>query len=595
MTIDPVRLEVLKNALLAITEEQGAALQRSAYSTNIKTRMDFSCALFDEQLRLLAQAFTQPTHLASLVLAVPRAIREFGVENLEPGDGILTNDPHRGAVHLNDMILVSPIFSEGKIYAYAANIAHHVDVGGTAPGSIAIAREIYQEGIIVPPIRLVRGGEIDEGYFKFIQANIRAVREVGGDFRAQVAANNLAARRTEQLIAKYGADELRRYGEALLDYTERRTRAGFKQIPNGVYEAEGFMDTDALNPERTRLHAKVTVQDGDVVVDLSGCSKQNKSSLNATRTMMYSGIVYVLKCLIESDIPVNDGFHRTLNIVAPEGTVVNCKHPSGVVGGFEIAMRLTDVLFKAFAPALPNRVTAATKGCLMQIAFGAMNYRTNEYISFYETIAGGEGARPAKDGNDGVQCHVQNTENSPIEETEMNYPLRIVRYGLIPDSEGAGRWRGGLGVRRDYIFPDGEARYTILSDRGQEDPWGLFGGHHARHAYYIVDPDGEQRQLRSRDLVTIEAGQVVSIQSPGGGGYGPPRERAPELVLRDVVGGKVSVEKAAREYGVVVVAADGGPLRATGGGGPEASAAVGWEIDVAATAVRRRELAAGGA
>src|SRR5256885_259789 len=315
--IDPVRFEVIRNALLAITEEMGATLRRAAYSTNIKTRGDFSCAFFDRELRTIAQAFAQPSHLGSLAHIVPRAIQTYGAEHVQPGDGILMNDPYLGGVHLNDITLITPVFYRDDLVGYVANIAHHVDVGGGAPGSIGVSSEIYQEGLVIPPVRFVKAGGIDRDLFALIRSNFRGTRAI-------------------------------------------------------------------------------------------------------------SGVVYVLKCLIDPDIPVNDGFYRLVDIRTGLGSVVSARHPAAVAAGWEVAMQLCDLLFKALAPALPDRVLAGTKGCICNIAFGGINPATDEYFTYYETIAGGYGATLCNDGMDAVQAHFQNTENAPVEETEANYPVRKI-------------------------------------------------------------------------------------------------------------------------------------------------------------------------
>jgi N-methylhydantoinase B len=551
--IDPVRFEVARNALLAITEEMGATLRRAAYSTNIKTRGDFSCAFFDRELRTVAQAFAQPSHLGSLAHIVPRAIRHYGPENLEPGDGILVNDPYLGGVHLNDITLVSPVFVDGALLGYVGNIAHHVDVGGGAPGSIGVSSEIYQEGLVIPPVRLVKGGTIDRDIFAMIRSNFRGTREITGDFRAQTAANRLGARRIAALAGQYGVETFDRYLEELLAYTERRTRAAFAEFPDGRFSAEMHMDGDGVSDEPVRLAATVEIDGGRLTVDLSGCDDQRRSPTNATASQAYSGVVYVLKCLVGADIPVNDGFYRLVDIRSRPGSVVHAVHPAAVAAGWEIAMQLCDLLFRALSEALPDRVVAGTKGCVCNVAFGGIDPRSDEYFTFYETIAGGYGATRSTDGMDAVQAHFQNTENAPVEETESSYPVRIVRYSLIDDSEGAGQWRGGLGVRRDYMFPGHAPSFSILSDKAKFPPWGLFGGLDARPARYVLNPGREgERVLPSKITLQLADGDVVSVQTPGGGGVESPRARPVEHIAADVVAGKISPQRARSVYGVVV-------------------------------------------
>ena len=547
--MDPIKFEVTRNALVEATEEMAVALRRSAYSTNIKTRADFSCAFFDRQLQTIAQAFAQPVHLGSLSELVPRAIREYGSENLGPGDAILTNDPYLGGVHLNDITLISPVYYGGKLFGYVANLAHHVDVGGGAPASIGAFREVYQEGIIIPPVKLVQGGKIVSDIFQLVLAQIRSKRETAGDFRAQVAANNTGVRRLGALLDRMGPETVTFYINELITYTERRTRAEMSKLPKGVFTADGYVDNDGFTDEPVQLMAKVVVDDNGILFDLTGCEPQRRAPVNSTYAQTFSACAYVLKCLIDPDVPVNTGFYRLVRMVAPEGTVVNCTPPAPVVGGWETQVRLTDVILKALASAIPDLIPAGTKAMMCQVGFGGANPRTGELYAFYETIAGGYGGRATSDGPDAVQAHGQNTENAPIEETEINYPVRITRYELVEDSEGAGKHRGGLGLRRDYFF-DHEVSFTILADRDRWGPWGLFGGLAGRKASYLLNPDTEAVELISKVTVQLKPGDVVSFRTCGGGGYGPPEERDPQLVLRDVRDGKVSLKRAREVYGV---------------------------------------------
>lgn len=551
-TLDPIRFEVIRNALVAATEEMAATLRRAAYSTNIKTRADFSCSFFDRERRVVAQAFTQPVHLGSMVELVPRALLTYGVEQLRPGDMLVTNDPFGGGVHLNDITVVAPVHCGGALFGYVANIAHHVDVGGGAPASIAPFQEVFQEGVIIPPTRLVAEGRIVDDVFRLILAQIRSKRETAGDFRAQIAANTTGARRLGELLDRVGAEEVNLYIDALLDYTRRRTRAALARLPRGEFIAEGSLDRDGFTDQRVRLRVRVVIDDAGALFDLGGCDPQRRAPVNSTFAQTFSACAYALKCLLDPDLPVNDGFYESVRVAAPEGTVVNARYPAAVVGGWETQVRVNDLLFKALAPALPDLVPAGGKAMMCHAGFGGIDPRTGEYYSFLETLAGGYGARRARDGPDAVQAHGQNTENAPIEETEANYPVRIARYELVPDSEGAGRRRGGLGLRRDYLFPDHEVTFTILADRDLEGPWGLFGGLPAPPAEYVLDPDREPKRLRSKTTFALKPGVVVSYRTCGGGGYGPPSEREPELVLVDVREGKVSLERAREVYRVAI-------------------------------------------
>lgn len=587
--MDPIKFEVIRNALLEATEEMAIALKRSAYSTNIKTRSDFSCAFFDRDLNCVAQAFAQPVHLGSMTQGVPRAIRAYGAENLGPGDAIFTNDPFNGGVHLNDITLISPVYAfsssssrpslvtgvapdergvrgenlqepltpnsshnkRGELIGYVANLAHHVDVGGGAPASVGAFREVYQEGVIIPAVKLVENGKLVDDVFRLVLAQIRSKHETAGDFRAQIAANNTGARRLAALVEHFGVDETRLYMNELLAYTERRTRSEIEKLPRGEYFADGYVDNDGFTNDRVHLNARIVIDDEGVLFDLLGSDVQRRAPVNSTFAQTFSACAYALKCLIDTDVPTNAGFYKYVRVIAPPGTVTNCTAPAPVVGGWETQTRFVDIFFKALSPVLDS-VPAGTKAMMCHAGFGGIHPRTNEYYCFLETMAGGFGARATKDGADAVQTHGQNTENAPIEETEFNYPVRIPRYELVNDSEGAGKFRGGLGVRRDYLFTDHYPTFTILADRDKEGPWGLFGGQAGKRAEYILNPDTDAVVLNSKSTHELKPGDVVSYRTCGGGGYGDVRERDPEAVRRDVREGKVSVERAREVYGIEI-------------------------------------------
>ena len=550
--IDPIRFEVIRNALVEATEEMASALRRSAYSTNIKTRHDFSCAIFDLKMRTVAQSFSQPNHLGSLVETIPRALNAYGITDLHEGDALLVNLPYTGGVHLNDITLISPVFHRGNLVGYVASLAHHVDVGGGAPASIGAFREIYQEGIIIPPVKFVRGGEINRDVFDLVLAQVRAKRETAGDFRAQIAANNTGIRRLTSLLDRMGPDTVGGYIDELIEYTDRRTKSELAKLPHGVFESTGYMDSDGYSDDPVKLVVKVTINDDGLLFDFTGTDEQRRAPVNSTFAQTHSGVAFVLKCLIEPDVPVNTGFYRNVHMVAPEGTVVNCTEPYPVVGGWETQLRLTEVILRALADAIPERVPAGTEGMICHSGFGGFDPYRNENYCFLETIAGGYGARATSDGPDAVQPHGKNTANAPIEETEVNYPVRITRYELVENSEGPGRHRGGLGLRRDYLFPDHEASFTILADRERWGPHGLFGGLPGEKAQYVLNPESDCIELGSKVTIQLAEGDVVSYRTCGGGGYGPPEERDPDDVLRDVRDGRISPERAREFYWVAV-------------------------------------------
>lgn len=550
--IDPIKFEVIRSALGEIAEEMAAALRRSAYSTNIKTRADFSCAIFDQKLRPVAQSWNQPNHLGSLAHLVPQVVHEYGRERLNSGDGLLSNSPFLGGVHLNDIALISPVFHGDNIAGFVANIAHHVDVGGGAPASIGAFQEVYQEGVIIPPVKLINRGTIIPDVLKLILGQVRAKRETAGDLRAQVAANNTGIRRFCALLDRLGAATVANYIDELIAYTEGRTRAEVAKLPRGTFTADGYLDNDGFTDQAVHLVAKVVIDDEGVVFDLTDSDPQRRAPVNSTYAQSYSGCAFVLKALIDPDIPVNAGFYSQVRMIAPIGTVVNCAPPGPVVGGWETQQRVTDVILKALSKAIPDRIPAGTKAMICHSGFGGRDPRTGEYYCFLETMAGGFGGRATSDGPDAVQTHGQNTENAPIEETEYNYPVYITRYELVNDSDGPGKHRGGLGLRRDYLFTDHEVSFTILADRDRWGPWGIFGGLPGRKASYILNPDGEAFELSSKKTVQLKPGDVVSYRTCGGGGYGPPKEREPSAVLNDVRNGKVSLDRAREIYRVAI-------------------------------------------
>ena len=551
-TYDPIKFEVIRNALVETTEEMSAALRRCAYSTNIKTRCDYSCALFDRDLNVLAQCFAQANHLGSMVRMVPMAVRDYGPENLSPGDTIVMNDPYLGGVHLNDIFVISPVYLDDEIQGYVSNLAHHVDVGGGAPASVGAFSEVFQEGIIIPPVKLAVAGEINDDIFRLILNQIRSKRETAGDFRAQIAANNTGARRFVGLLERYGTATVYKYTGRLIEYADRLTREEVAKLPHGEYSAEGVVDNDGFTDDPVKIAVRVAIDDDGMLFDFTGCDPQRPAPVNSTYSMTYAAAAYVLRCVIDIDVPINAGFYRSVRLIAPEGTIAHCTPPAPVVGGWETHTRIVEVIFKALSQALPDRVPAGTKGMICHSGFGGIDPADGEYYCFLETMGGGYGARFSSDGPDAVQAHGQNTENAPIEETEMNYPVRIVRYELVDNSEGPGEFRGGLGLRRDYEFVRGETSFTILSDRDRWGPSGLYGGQDGKRAVYVLEKEGQAEEVGSKVTLKLQPGEIVSYRTCGGGGYGPPEKRDPERVLKDVREGKVHPDRAREIYKVAV-------------------------------------------
>lgn len=550
--VSPILFEVIRNALSEATEEMSACLQRTAYSTNVKTRLDYSAAFVDANGRMVSQAFCQPAHLVTVGRIVPRAVAEYGPENLRPGDVLLVNDPHRQASHLNDIFLISPFYYNGELLGYVCNICHHVDVGGGAPASIGAFREIYQEGIILPVVKLVVEGEIVADILKLVLANVRAKKEVTGDLRAQISANEMGIRRLTQLLDRYGNETVKFYIDKLVEYSERRVLAELAKLPRGSFQGEDQLDDDGITSTPVHLKVRVTLDGKNITFDFAGTDSQRPAPMNCNLTQTFTACVYVLKCLIDPDIPLTDGFYRPIHVLAPEGSAVNATHPTAIVGGWEVSHRICELLFKTLSQALPERVPAGSKGMMCHVGFGGKDPNTGDYYCFLETLAGGYGGRVDSDGPDAVQTHIQNTQNAPVEETELNYPVRIPRYSLVPDSDGPGRWRGGLGLCREYVFVNHEPVVTLLADRAKFPPLGLFGGEPGRLARYSLISDGSHRQIPSKGSLQVIPGETLRVETCGGGGYGNVWERDAELVLRDVREGKVSAERARDCYGVAI-------------------------------------------
>ncbi|WP_433633638.1 hydantoinase B/oxoprolinase family protein [Halomicrococcus sp. NG-SE-24] len=551
--VDTGELEIFRHSLKSIVEEMGVTLQRTAYSTNIKIRRDHTCALFDKELRHIAQHDIAPQHIGSLVSVVPRNIPDWE-DDLSPGDGILINDPYRGAVHLPDVMLISPLFHNDEIIGYAANSAHHVDIGGGTPGGIPNdSTELYAEGMIIPGIHAVENWEYNENVLSLILRNVRSPKMRRGDYQAQLGANRIGEKRFIDLHETHSSSQIDSYLDELLDYTERRVRAAIEELPDGSYSATDEMDGDGITDETVDLVLTLTVDGDEMTIDFTGTADENEGPLNCTPAMAFAGTMAVIMAFIGEDLPKNDGFYRPLDIITPEGSMVNPSFNRPVAGGWEIPMRAGDLVTKALADAVPDETIAATKGIVCNVAYGGHDPRDDDDYVYYETVAGGYGGRAEKDGMDAVQTHFQNTANSPIEELEAELPVYVRRYELIQDSEGAGRQRGGLGVRRDLEFYDHEASFSLLTDRTRSQPWGVFGGHAARSANFYRNPEtDDEEELASKSTTKLDSNDVVSVQTPGGGGYGDPIERDLDDVVADVRDEKVSKRKAYDDYGVVI-------------------------------------------
>ncbi|HZI94444.1 MAG TPA: hydantoinase B/oxoprolinase family protein [Patescibacteria group bacterium] len=516
---DPVRLEVYRNLFTSVAEEMGVALQRSAYSPNIKERRDFSCALFDCAGRLIAQGDHMPVHLGSMPASVSAALADL---DLRKGEMALLNDPFRGGTHLPDMTLVSPLHvaGSGRPEFYLANRAHHSDVGGMSAGSMPLATEIYQEGLRLPPVRFIKGGEPDRDLMSVILANVRTPEERVGDLMAQVAANRVGERRLAALVERHGLDEVAAYGRHLIDYAARLMADLIGGIPDGSYGFTDYLDDDGITSEPVPIVAAITIAGRLARIDFGGSAPQVAGPVNAVEAITRSAVLYAFRCLLSPGAPANDGCYQPLEIIAPEGTVVNARPPASVAGGnVETSQRIVDVLFGALAGALPDRIPAASSGTMNNLTFGGKDPRTGNSFAYYETIAGGMGARPGRDGLSGVHTHMTNSLNTPIEALELALPVMMSRYTLRRGTGGDGRQRGGDGIVREYRFL-ADAEVTLLADRRRLAPWGLAGGRPGASGRDLLTRAGQVETLPGKFRRQVASGDVLTIETPGGGGWG---------------------------------------------------------------------------
>jgi len=563
---DPVELEVFKNLYHSMAEEMGAALRRTSFSPNIKERRDYSCAVFDSEGQVIAMGDHMPVHLGSMPMSVAAAVEQCA---LEPGDVVMLNDPFRGGTHLPDITLVMPVYvcgdgaepvlsgAEGPRPGgakprhhttpdfYVASRAHHADVGGTYPGSMGPCREIYQEGLRIPPVKIMRGGKLVADVLALLLNNVRTPEEREGDLGAQIAACQTGAQRLREICDRYGIARAKRAAAELLVYSEEMMRAFLRTIPPGRYQAEDFLDNDGVedkpvriavtievkpakrSPVETRLAASPSASKkkppAQVTIDFTGSDPQVQGAINAVEAITYSACFYVFRCLLREDVPATSGLMRSIRVIAPLGTVVNAKPPAAVAGGnVETSQRIVDVLLKALAQAIPERIPAAAAGTMNNLTIGGIDPRSGEAFAYYETIAGGMGARSTKDGVSGVHTHMTNSLNTPAEALEYAYPIRLRRYSFRSKSGGVGLHTGGDGIVREIeVLTD--AQVTLLADRRSRGPYGLAGGNDgASGRTLIIRRDGSEEEIPGKTSVRLRSGERVRIESPGGGGWGRP-------------------------------------------------------------------------
>lgn len=531
--VDPIELAVFQSAMHSIAEEMGAALRRTAISPNIKERRDYSCAVFDAQHRVIAMGDHMPVHLGSMPMSVEAAVSTL---TLGPGDIAILNDPYAGGTHLPDLTMVQPVFvgDRAEPSFFVAARAHHADVGGMYPGSMGPAREIYQEGLRIPPVRLVRAGKTEVDLLRMLLLNVRTPAEREGDLAAQAGACRVGEQRLLQFVERYGMKKLAALGDALLDYSERLVRAQLQRLPQGVFRAEDQLDGDGVSEAPVRIAVTITTEPatGSLAVDFAGSSPQVQGSINAVRAITLSACFYVLRCLLGEEAPATAGILRPLTLRLPERSVVNAQPPAAVAGGnVETSQRIVDTLLRALAQAAPERIPAASAGTMSNLTIGGIDPRTQQPFTYYETTAGGMGAGPRSAGLSGVQTHMTNSLNTPVEALEFAYPFRMRRYGYRNGSGGAGLHAGGDGLVKEIeLLADAEV--TLLADRRRTPPYGLQGGAAGATGKATSlgpatgDATGKTTLLPGKTSVRLSSGTVVRLETPGGGGWGAPDSQA---------------------------------------------------------------------
>jgi N-methylhydantoinase B len=542
---DPTTLEIYRALYTSVAEEMGIALRRTAFSPNIKERRDYSCAVFDNHGRVIAQGDHMPVHLGSMPMAVAAALNEV---EIEPGDVVALNDPFAGGTHLPDVTLVMGVFgrdtktrkqgdaaklrrgshasSPRRVAApqrplfYVANRAHHADIGGATPGSMGLATDVYGEGVRIPPVRLVRAGEIVGDVMRLIFANVRGPAERSGDFQAQIGSLKTGESRLLEIVTRRGESEADEYARHLIAYSGRLMRHAIEQIPDGTYLAEDSLDNDGISEDQIPIRVTIAIAGNRAVVDFSGSARQVAGAVNAVEAITVSAVSYVFRCLIRGDVPASAGLMEPIEVVAPAGTVVNAVHPASVAGGnVETSQRIVDVLFKALAQAIPERIPAASQGTMNNLTIGGIDDRTGREFSYYETVAGGMGARKHHDGLSAVHTHMTNSLNTPAEALEYAYPLRVREYSIRKHSGGSGQRRGGDGVIREIetLVP---SHMSLLADRRTLRPYGLNGGDEGRAGSDTIVRQQSSDRIASKGSWELKPGDRVRIETPGGGGWG---------------------------------------------------------------------------
>ena len=541
--IDQVEVEVLSNHLISIVHEMGAILRRTSYSPNIREREDCSCVLADTTGQIIAQAEHIPGHLGMLTVGIPYLLKHFPPNTLNEGDVFMFNTPEGGS-HLPDIRIVVPIYHDGELVGLSANLAHHADVGGMVPGSMpSKSTEIWQEGLILPPLKLYSEGVLNKPVMDILMYNVRTPTEREGDLNAQIAAAQLGQRRVQEVIRKSGLSYWKTYTEGILDYSERLMRAKIRErFPDGKYYSELFIDDDGMDDERIKIAVTVTVKDDSVKVDYSGTDKQRASGVNCILANCVSAAYFVVKAVADPTIPVNSGCYRPIEVYCPEGTIISPGPTAAIGAGNETWQRIAETLVGAVLQADPSIVKAHSHGCMNNTVFGGTDPRTGKVYTYYETIGGGDGARALADGMDGVHVMGTNTMNTPVEVVEMYYPLTIEEYSLRRDTGGVGKHRGGLGIKRKYRVEGHTSTLTANSDWIKQKPDGTEGGGRGAMTRLVIN-EGTDREVIPgfcKVMQKLQHGETFTVYSGGGNGYGDPADRDQTLVERDLLDDKIS-------------------------------------------------------
>mgnify|MGYP005842237079 CR=1 FL=1 len=569
---DAITMQVIRYAMEQIADEMGYTLVRTARSTIIKEIKDISCAVFDRYGNTVAQAHHAPMLLTGFELGMRALRRRYRDEELEDGDIIVFNDPYAGGQHIMDLITFAPVFLpsppspsaeasgekgkgvRGQLVGFVGSIAHHSDMGGAAPGGTAGGlTEIYLEGLRLPFVKLYKRGQEDPELFGILANNIRVPDKTLGDIRAQAAANFVGVRRVKEVYARYGPELVQACLDRLLDYSEARIRAALRAIPDGTYNGVDWVDDDGVSSDPIRLQVNIHKRGDEVVVDFEGTSEQVRGNINCPLATVHAAVYYALMAVLDPHVPPNSGCYRPFTVQAREGLIVNPRMPAAVGARTNTTQKITEAMLLALSQVVPDRVMAGSHGQITNCGFSGYHPVTGKRFVYIDIQGGGAGARPTKDGRDGQDSHLARFKNTPVEAVELEYPVRIERYEFIPDSGGPGKFRGALGQRRDIRVLVDDVSFARYGDRQRFAPWGLFGGKAGAKGCFILNPDTpDERPLKSKGLDRLKAGDVVSLRLPGAGGYGNPLERDPELVARDVRDGKVSLQSARDDYGVVI-------------------------------------------